>query len=182
AEQEVKQHKFHWIVTVNADLEPIPLSTLLTQVTSAALAACDAAIGTYWGNATLVLPKKTFVDVATGTLPDELPLLLWVDFRIGPDSEKTSAGFTAGMRALGHMDLETEHATESPRDLYERLVSLADYVLTNGPVIKDGDTVGQDAHEKIRVVYSDSTFGHEEKVMRLVYGKGYDKKPRWKFW
>ncbi len=60
-------------------------------------------------------------------------------------------------------------------------------MLENGPVIKDRDTIGEDEHERIRVVYSDSKFGHEEKVMRLVYERPSNKprpdgKPWWKFW
>ena len=64
----------------------------------------------------------------------------------------------------------------------ERLLALAGYVLEKGPVISDGNTVGGDAGEKIRVVFSDSTFGHPDRVMRLVYESLLPKKPRWKIW
>jgi hypothetical protein len=57
---------------------------------------------------------------------------------------------------------------ESPNELGERLVALAGYVVENGPVIKDGDTVGEDADERIRVMCSPSAFGHKEQVMRLA--------------
>ena len=43
-------------------------------------------------------------------------------------------------------------------------------MVENGPVIKDGDTVGEDANERIKVVYAKSAFGHEGRVMRLEYG------------
>jgi hypothetical protein len=169
ATEEVKQHTVHWIITVNGELGPLEMSTLLTQATAAAMAACPAAIGVYWGNATLVVPRDLFSDFAKEILPHGAPLHVWVDFRVGKDSEHSSAGFTSGMKALGHLEFETEQSPEPPGELRERLLALANYVVENGPVIQDGDTVGEDAHERIRVVYSDSAFGHEGQVMRLVY-------------
>ena len=182
AAKEVKAHTLHWIITVNGELEPVALSRLLTQGTAAALSACPAAIGVYWGNATLIVPRAIFLDFATDVLPHGPPLHIWVDFRIGQDSAKSSSGFTTGMQALGHMEFETQQAPEPPGELRERLLSLAGYVIENGPVIKDGDTVGEDADEKIRVVYSKSASGYKEKVMRLVYETASPKKPWWKLW
>jgi hypothetical protein len=109
-------------------------------------------------------------------------LHIWVDFRVGKDGERTSSGFTAGMAALGLMELETQHCPEPPGELKDRLLGLAGYLLENGPVIRDGDTVGEDANEKIRVVYAPSSFGHEGRVMRLEYEKPSPQKPWWKLW
>ncbi len=67
ATAEVKQHKLHWIITVSGELEPLPLSILLTQATAASVAACSTAIGVYWGNATLVIPKKIYLDFCQGS-------------------------------------------------------------------------------------------------------------------
>ena len=68
-------------------------------------------------------------------------------------------------------------APEPPGELRERLMALAGYVLDNGRVLRNGDTFGQDADERIRVVYSDSAFGHGDQVMRLVYESKSAKKP-----
>ena len=180
AAEEVRQHRIHWIVTASAELKPIEMATLLTQVTAATMAACPSAIGVYWGNATLVIPKDLFIDFAKQVLPKGPPLHIWVDFRVGKDTESTSAGFTAGMNALGHMEFEAQNAPEPVAELRERLMALAGYVLENGSLIRDGDTVGEDAEERIRFVYSPSAFGHEGKVMRLLYERPSQAKPWWK--
>ncbi|MCA9198792.1 MAG: DUF4261 domain-containing protein [Planctomycetales bacterium] len=182
AADEVKQHTVHWIVTITGDLEPLRLTKILTQATAAALATCEEAIGVYWGKATLVIPKNIFIDFTKQVLPHGAPMHIWVDFRVGKDSDTSSSGFTVGMKALGHMELETQGAPEPPSELRERLLALAGYVVENGPVIQDGDTVGEDAQERIRVVYSDSSFGHEDKVMRLTYETASTKNPWWKPW
>jgi hypothetical protein len=169
AAEEIQRHKLHWIITIQGDLEPVDLSTRLTQATAAALAACETAIGVYWGNALLIVPKPLFIDMAREVMPEEPPLLIWVDFRVGSDSDETSGGFTYGMQALGHMEFETQSAPEPPEELHDRLISLASYVVVNGPVIEDGHTVGQDADEKIRVEVGESSYGLEGQVMRLIY-------------
>lgn len=178
----LKDHQSHAIVTVSGELEPLALSTLLTQATASVMAASPTALGVYWGNATLLVPKPLFIDFATEIMPEGPPLHIWVDFRVGTDGEQSSSGFTTGMSALGHMEFETQQAAEPPGELRDRLLSLASYVLENGPVIKDGHTVGEDANERIRVVYSDSSFGHEGQVMRLVYEQASPAKPWWKLW
>lgn len=179
AAEDVKAHQAHIIVTVMSDLDPVEKAILLTKCTAAVLAACDDAIGVYWGNATLVVPKTMFTDFAEQVLPHGPPLDIWVDFRVGWKTNTTSAGFTQGMQALGHMEMEVLESPEKPAALRERLQGLASYLLQNGAVISDGHTVGQDANEKIRVVYSDSSFGSTERVMRLQY-EAAPKRPWWK--
>jgi hypothetical protein len=171
----LKEHKTHVIVVVRGELDPIALSTRLTQATASLLATSPTALGVYWSNATLVIPKDMFIKFAVDVLPHGPPLYIWVDFRVGKDENKSSSssGFTTGMVALGHKEFEAQNAAESPNELRDRFLALAGYVVENGPVINDGDTVGEDASERIGVVYSDSAFGHDGKVMRLVYEDQY---------
>ena len=60
----------------------------------------------YWGNATLVVPKDMFVDFAQEVLPVGPPVHIWIDFLVGANTDNSSKGFTTGLTALGHMELE----------------------------------------------------------------------------
>lgn len=195
AEEELKPHQAHVIVAVVDELEPLESSKLLTQAAAALLEAHPNALGVYWGNATLIAPRNIFLDFTHKVLPDGPPLPIWVDIRVGPVTEATSTGFTHGLAALGHMELETERANEPFQELYARMEGLIYYVLEHGPVIKDKDTVGENANERIRVMYKESLYGHEGQVMRLEYfnespsadtspsnPSNANKKPWWKFW
>jgi hypothetical protein len=182
AADEVKQHNLHWIVTVSGEFVPLELSTLLTQATAAVLIACPSAIGVYWGNATLLIPKDMFIDFSKEVLPEGPPLHIWIDFRVGKDSEKSSSGFTTGLAALGHKEFEAQGVPEPPGELRERFLALTGYVIENGPVINDKDTIGESADEKIRVVYAKSSFGQEGNVMRLEYETPSAQSPWWKLW
>ena len=80
------------------------------------------------------------------------------------------------------MELEAQNSPEPPGKLRERFFNTACYLLENGPVIRDGDTVGDSAEDKIKVVYADSAFGNPKKVMRLEYRAKAVQKPWWKIW
>lgn len=181
ATNEVRGHEAHVIVTLVSELSRVEQATLLTKATAAVLAACDAALGVYWGNATLVIPKQIFLEFAEEVLPHGPPVDIWIDFRVGWQTTKESGGFTQGLEALGHMELEAQGSPEKPSDLRQRLHGLAAYLIENGPVIRDGHTVGHDASEKIHVVISDSAFGHDKRVMRLQY-EASSAKPWWQVW
>ncbi len=115
AAEVLKEHREHVIVTVRGELDPVELSGLLTQVTAAVMASSEAALGVYWGNASMVVPKDMFIEFAVDILPQGPPLFVWVNFQAGPmEEEGVSGGFTTGLEALGLMELETENATESP--------------------------------------------------------------------
>ena len=167
-------------VTVYGELDPIPLSTLLTRVTTAVLASSETALGVFWSNGALIIPKPIFIEFALDVLPEGAPLYIWVDFRVGQDGNSMSSGFTQGMEALGHKEIEVTKAPESVPELRERLYALAGYLVENGPVINDGDTIGEDESEKIKVVFTKSNFGYKNEVMSLLYINEFPVQPWWR--
>lgn len=178
----LREHKSHAIVTVRGEFEPVALSTLLTQVSTAIMAAAAQTLGVYWPAGTLVVPKDIFTDFAVDVMPESVPLPIWVDFRVGwKDDKKTSAGFTTGLADLGLMELETQSAPEAPGALRERFEAISAYLLEHGLVIQHGDTLGETATEKIRVVVADSGFGNKGQVMQLVF-ESTEKRSWWKPW
>jgi hypothetical protein len=177
ATEQLKPLRYHWIVTVTDDARPVELAFLTTRVTASVLATRSSAVGVYWLGP-LVVPRDLWLSLAEAMTPRDPPIEMWVDFRVGWDGRKTSSGFTQGMRALGHMELEIREAPESPAELRERLVAVARYVVTGAGRIRDGDTIGSDARERIRIAYAESLFGHRDEVMRLEF----EQRSRWKLW
>jgi len=165
----LKPHTGHAIVTVNGDAPPFQRLRLLTQVIVALLGAWNTALGVYWPIGGMVHRPDVFAKLAVASLPAEPPLLLWIDFRVWANEDRTSSGFTCGLSHFGLMELETENASERPRALQDRLISIAGYLIDNGPVLGDGHTIGEGAEAEIRVHHALSAFGRSEQVLRLVY-------------
>jgi len=91
------------------------------------------------------------------------------------------AGLTRGLRALGHKEFEVRRSPESGKDLRARLEGLCSYVLSNGPIIQDGHTVGHDADERISILLCRSAHGLQDLVLRLDYDEDFrPRRPWWK--
>jgi len=171
---DLSHHRTHWIVTVNDPaLSTIEGARLLTQVTHSILATHATAVGVLWGSHAQMSSSKNFQQLAPGLNVGVDPTILWIAIRVarqeaGPAGPR-SVGMTRGLSDLELMDFEAPRAAESAEALQERLLELSEYLLAHGLVIKDGDSVGHDANERIRVTYADSSFGSAQRVLRLDY-------------
>ena len=169
AAKSLKSHATHLIVTVMGEDDPVERAELLTKAIAAIIAACQEVAGVFWCPGHLVISPKVFREFAVDVLPEGPPVHVWINFRVGKNEKGGASGFTTGLSELGHMEIETENATEPPGELRKRLIAVAGYLLENGPVIADGNTIGEDENEKIKVIYSPSAFGNPDRVMRLDY-------------
>jgi hypothetical protein len=110
------------------------------------------------------------------------PLIdLWVDVRVWQvEGKQHRAGFTRGLKVFGHKEFEVRSSPESAKDLSERLEGLCWYVLTHGPIVRDGHTIGHDADEHIAILLVRSLYGTQDLVLRLDYDESF--KPRRPWW
>lgn len=168
AAQEMKKHAAHIIVSMlpnqDSDLAQIDRAIILSKVVAAILHNTDS-VGVYWGSGTVVSPKDTFIQGAKAMEKDSLPIELWIDLRIQQTEKGSFQFFTTGMKAFGHMEIEIRDTKQNPRDIFSFMYNTIAYLLDNGPVIKDGDTIGGDENQRIIVRYDTSLWDAAEKVM-----------------
>ena len=174
AAEEATKHRVHWIVTVPGESgKAVGRARLLTQSVHSLLASQRGALGVTWGSHAHMVGSAIFQTMAAEIGKGVDPYLLWVDIQCGwappGPSSGLSTGFTHGLSDFELKDFETLNATEPPRELHGRLLGLIEYVIKRGPVIRNGQTIGQSAEERIRVVESASSFGQENRVLRLDY-------------
>jgi hypothetical protein len=162
----VKTHQSHLLITmVGGGGAPIERHRLLTHVT-AACAAQPETMGIYWPYATLVHEPKLFREIARDA-GDEVPLFLWVDYRVFKNPDGTAGLFTTGLAPLGMMEIEIPSIEMSPGELREWTMNITGYLIDNGPVLKDGDTVGMTAEQKIRIRHCKSQYNRDMTVLRM---------------
>lgn len=170
ASEVLKKHTNHVIVTVIGEGNHLAKMIVLTKATVAFADACSAANGIYWGNSSQVFPPGLLASIAGDSLPDDLPVPIWVNVCVAENEDGTTAGFTKGLAAFDLKEFEALKSPEPSEELYNRLLGLCEYLIRNGAVIKDRDTIGESATERIRIVYGISEFGSPTDVMRLEYG------------
>ena len=85
-----------------------------------------------------------------------LPVRLWVMIQLSGDGEGGTIVSTSGMDAFGLMEIEANSAPMEPQDALLFVNNLAGYLISNGAVINDGDTVGGSETERIKVRFAPS--------------------------
>jgi hypothetical protein len=163
-----QSHRTHALVTlIKGESDPISRRLMLMQVTAAA-AGMPGVMGVYWPDATLAHYPPVFIQMAQKlSTPDRLPLYLLVDFRVFRNPDNSFGLFTTGLRPLGHMEIEIPRMAMKPSQLREWAMNIAYYVIDPANKIKDGDTIGMSAEQKIRIRHVPSSFGVKGLVMRL---------------
>ncbi|MDO5099604.1 MAG: DUF4261 domain-containing protein [Corynebacterium sp.] len=163
------EHQAHTIVAVmNPDDEDsLRANVLLSKVVASLIAISPETFALFWAAAEHLIMPDLFRELATEILP--MPLIhAWVALNMGDDPETGNlTAHTVGLDQLGLMDIEIPNSQKSPRDTYEFLENIAVYLIDNGLIIKDGDTVGETAEEKIQAVYTQSLVTPGKLVIQL---------------
>ena len=167
---KLQGHTSHLIVAHSSDGESDVLqrAVTLTHLVAAAAAHVDSA-GVFWVGGGLVHDPRIFLEEARKGSLDNLPLHLWVDFRIEQIEEGTVRLFTTGMQSLGRMEIEIPHSHRLPTEVLDFAYAIADYVLSRGAEIRDNHTIGRSDDEKVMARHAPSMFDESMTVVRLEF-------------
>ncbi|MCP4933992.1 MAG: DUF4261 domain-containing protein [bacterium] len=172
-QKEVEARKSHAVVTVMAGEPTIADHALLARLTAAVIESNDA-IGVLWNGADAAWRTDMFLGIVN-QYGIEPPLPLFVSIKLGRDTEFPAKngnpawlGMTFGLRTFGIMEIETRgFAGETPEPMIDNMQNMASYLLTSGPVVNDGDTVGLNEQSQIKIQFEDSTLNPGNQVYRL---------------
>lgn len=163
---DVARHQAHVIVSVmKTDLDRLDAALLQTDAVAALMD--ENAIASYWGAS---LHRREDVLAQSGGLSrSSPPVWLWVNFRLSNDKEKGWSISTQGMDAFGLMEIEARDVKRDGRATLGLLMNTAAYLVQKGPVIKDGETIGESAAQNIRVRHGPSYWREGATVYRIVF-------------
>ena len=139
AEEAARRHRGHILVSVLARGED-PVRAAQLQVKLVSSACRQAGVLGVYANGTVYQPEF-YQSAAEPLKNEELPLLdlVW------PGLYRREGGlcaYTDGMRAFGKDELEVLDTEAQPEDLRGFLLDIADYILENDVVLRDGETIG----------------------------------------
>ena len=82
---------------------------------------------------------------------DVLPMtnLIWVDIDFEEDG--TTSLYTSGMEEFGQLNVEFLHCPWDPERAWNYILSVANYVMTSGKELTDGDAIGRTEEEQLTV-------------------------------
>ena len=169
AAEALRDHAAHLIVTlIDEGGKSVEKSVGLTQLTAGLVGSCRAS-GVFWGPGRLVHPAQPFIEQAVQSTAADLPLFLWVDFRV----ERTDAGmsrlYTTGLTALDSTELEVTAYPGPPQQLLEYAYNIAHYQLCQNKPINDGDTIGLTDEIQVIAHRGGSMFDEKMEVVQLEF-------------
>jgi hypothetical protein len=167
AERQLAANKAHVVVAAlkasNNHAEALAAAFAVTVV-AAAVMRVTPAIGGVFNPACTAYPADEFIGFAIGLAQKrQIPEMLWVliGFLPGPvlsGGRETAGLVTRGLSAFIGREIEFMPVLWQPGEIARRVLGLTQYLILNGAVIKDGDTVGDTPAEHIKVRLKDS--GH----------------------
>lgn len=171
AAEALSHHSSHLIVTALGDYDkPWQRALRLSQVMAACIETFDC-LGVYWGHASVVHAPEFFLQGIREAEPnvDDLPVELWTGFLRTERDDNSVDMYTNGLDVFGCMDFEIVESNLTLPELFEMLISMSRYVIFNGNVIGDGDTVGSNPEEQVVTHFTKSVIGRSAAVIRLDY-------------
>tara|TARA_R110001592_G_scaffold363371_2_gene685889 strand:- start:23536 stop:24432 length:897 start_codon:yes stop_codon:yes gene_type:complete len=158
------------LVTASTPTGGAAASLGLSQAILALLATCRQVSGVYWMSSELIL-KRSVAErkLTTNYKKFEWPVDVWISSHAFKDESGAVIGYTVGLGKIGGTDFEAVNAKESPKDLEDRLDGVARYVVNHFGQIQNGDTMGVDEKEKIRLKKTPSETIHRGWVFQLQY-------------
>ena len=133
------------------------------------MAETASSVGVFWGPGRLVHPAAAFIEQAEDIRETNLPLFLWIDFRVESLDDGGVRAYTTGLEALGQSEIEVRRFAGEPQALLGHLYNLAHYLLDRKQVIRDGDTIGLADDLSVTVRRERSMLGGELEVLRLEF-------------
>lgn len=158
AAQRLATHRAHAIVATLSEAEGFEQARTGAQtvtLAAAALCALMPTIGVYWDAGDTVVEASRFRESAQAMTQGRIPAdmwiqFLWLDGPKTPAGERTLAVVTTGLAPFVGREIEFQPAPLPPAVIAERVLGTIVYLLMNGPVLNDGDTLGVSESERIR--------------------------------
>lgn len=146
--EQVKKHRAHILVAImGKKIPPVDGGTLLVKAVTSACKQ-EGVLGIYTGDT--VLPLDYYLRFS-GMLENGLfPIfdLVWVGLYKGKNG---LCGYTEGMRNFGYDEMEVLDSSAEAKDVHGLLYDIATYVISDGVVLNDGETIGFSEEQKLPI-------------------------------
>ena len=151
---------------MNAGKNAVYENLLYSKIASAVMNNSKS-LGIYIGGRTLVI-KKDFYQANIEMMSEEdLPLYKWIYFGLRNENGKQSV-YTYGLADFGKQEMEIVESDNSIEELNEMMFNLVHYVIAYNVVLKDGETIGISAEQKLKISESKGKF-LDGKTLKIKY-------------
>ena len=169
ATAEMRDHAAHLLIAVvDEGGKAVEKAETLTRIVAAATAS-STSIGIFWGPGRLVHNAGAFVEQAVQMRADNLPLFLWIDFRLEQIDDEVYRLYSTGLEALGESEIEVTRFDGHPQELLDFVYNISHYLIDQKKIIRDGDTIGLTDEVQVTAHRAPSMLGGDLEVIQLQF-------------
>lgn len=149
-----ESHQAHLLVAVLGRDEPLKAGELYVKIACACLKASNA-LGIY-DCGTVWLPED-FIQSAMIMKEGEIPLMNLVFVGLCKN-ERGVSSWTNGLRSFGKEEMEVVDSSQPFSQVYDLMLNISAYLLEEDAVLRDGETVGSSAEQKLPLTLSKGVY------------------------
>ena len=169
AAEVLRDHRHHLMVAqVDEGRRTVSACLRFTSIVASVVEA-SAALGVLWGPAAKIHEPSAFVNVTRQMSPENLPLDLWIDFRIEAAEYNRLRLFTTGLSPFGYPELEVERYEGHVEELFSHAYNIAHMQLEKSTTIRDGDTFGMTDEVQATARVGPSSIDPSQEVTHLDF-------------
>lgn len=163
----VNKQKAHIIISVQSKKGNMIENNLKLIKLVRAVIKSTSSLGVYWGSAAQIIQDDIFLAFTDKIDSNNLPIPIWINICRYIDKNNKINVHSIGLKDLGYPEYEIINLKMKWEDAYYYLLDFANYMITSGDLIKDGDTIGRNENEKLKVRFIKSEITEDKKVMRI---------------
>lgn len=164
--QDLENHTNHAIVSVlSTDLPTVDRFTILSKILCSILATSNC-VGVYQGMQTLLLSCNYYLEFVDDLKDGAVCIPLWVYIGIRHENNKTSL-YTYGMASFGKNEMEIINSEIDIEELYNFILNISSYVVSENVTLKHGETIGYTATQKIPIKLSQGVFLPDKQTLKF---------------
>ena len=165
--EEASKHKGHVLISImDTGKDPVKENILFNKI-AASILSNSKALGVYIGNRTLLLKKEFYLANTEMMSEDDFPLDNWIYFGLRQENGKQSV-YTFGLADFNKPEMEIVNSKQSLAELGELMYNMAHYVIASDVVLKEGETIGMSATQKLKISYSKGKY-LEGKTLKIKF-------------
>lgn len=149
--ETVSKHQAHLLVIAfNTGASKIEAGKLLVKTVVSCCNTSDV-LGVYANG--VVYQPSLYLDFAKMLDKDDFPVfnLIWFGLYNGKNGV---CGYTCGMRHFGYDEIEVIDSSATPQEIANFITGVASYVILDDVLLKDGETIGFSAEQKLPITKS----------------------------
>ena len=168
AVEVTKTHRAHLMVAVMGQEAPLQERGLLFVKIIAACCKQKTVLGVYTSGT--VFQPQFYMEGAEMMKDGGLPVLNWIYFGLY-QTEGGWNSYTYGMKVFGKDEMEVLNVRDDPQNVRGFLLDMVYYVLAENATLRDGETIGFSAEQKLPITRGKGA-SLDEEMVRIGYLAG----------